>query len=139
MLEELEQDPVCAAQLAAARTCQDPCMAEEFREGALSPPRVEACVAGATSLTPESEFGEGDSEEEQEENYPSSVGEASTVDYSGEVDPAPSVYSVPTVDYGEGDEEEEDYPPSVGSSRPRRLDTGTCRHLGDGLACRWMC
>ncbi|XP_076836031.1 uncharacterized protein LOC143481768 [Brachyhypopomus gauderio] len=69
--------------------------------------RVEACVAGATSSTPESEFGEGDSEEEQEENYPPSVGEASTMDYCGEVDP---------VDYGEGEEEEEDYPPSVGSS-----------------------
>ncbi|XP_076848615.1 uncharacterized protein LOC143504298 [Brachyhypopomus gauderio] len=127
--EELEQDPVCAAQLSAARTCTSPEMAEMFREGAvriwrhrhsspsraLSPPRASAFEISATDSTPETEFGE-DSEEEEEEEYPPSIYSAPTVDYVGEGEEEeeypPSIYSAPTIDYG-GEGEEEEYPPSV--------------------------
>ncbi|XP_076864009.1 uncharacterized protein LOC143516343 [Brachyhypopomus gauderio] len=132
--EQLEQDPVCAFQLAAARGTQYPELAKELREGAvriwrerqrrlsparaLSPLRVDSCVYGAVESTPESEFGEEDSEEEQEgEDYPPSICDASTVDYGGEEEEEeypPSEDSASTVDYGGGDGEE--YPPSEDSA-----------------------
>ncbi|XP_076850657.1 uncharacterized protein LOC143500421 [Brachyhypopomus gauderio] len=120
--EQLEQDPVCAAQLAVARESLDPERAELFCEGTLSSLRVGSCIISATQSTPETGFLQVSEQEDEEEGYPPSICDASTVDYGGEGEEAypPSVSDASTVDYSEEDEkelEEDDYlPPPMGPS-----------------------
>ncbi|XP_076879087.1 uncharacterized protein LOC143527675 [Brachyhypopomus gauderio] len=129
-LAQLELDPICASLLRQARVHHDPEAAEKLRQEAVrlwgtyhptssrepSPLRVSSFALCGVEKTPESEFGEGDSPgeeeelEDEEDSYPPSLCDASTVNYGREEESEedgypPSLDDVSTVDYGEEEEE----------------------------------